>query len=541
MGLGKTLISKIGEAAKALPWWGKIALGTAIVGGVTTYNALKPFESGKPFSPPPSAIEVFDETFQVDMYDDAGKLRQNSPRIRVYKDEPTDTVYLSARTRDFNRQSWKGNTPYFTNHACIHNNSTRLVVSTESGIRIENVQQQAYMVPEYKWDTHLQKETLETLAFQEGGRIILEGGVEGILKGVPIKLKQAEQIKIARKNYQSFRNIVELFAENGREHQIAESQRTLPEWNITNIPFYTPQKFTQQRPTAIEYKLEFDLSELESNEQGVVALMFGMGLGNPSDEGHVSQGTFREGYGTTFPKSFALTLKKEGKAQAISKNSLEWYLLNQNELEPFRVLTKKELEGRESYFIGSDNMRRLTEDELNRIEIPIQFKLDEMIIARYESRSPLVSPIEFQIMAMKLKKDGKEWEEGKRQAMFFYRIRPNHLCITPSNSDYFVTLCLPWESLCLSDSDLEDFPKNIEAKNLEIPERVKDAFRMQRELSKAIVNYVERVQGDGEIVFRNREVLEDWEVLRETPDFLSEDPNTRLKALEEIKKIRRIH
>ena len=256
-----------------------IVAGIALVGTALFYSMNKKEEIGENFEKPSASAELFSENYAVLMKDDFGKSMYEEILIKVELDKKEKTLYFGNYTGDYNRKDWSGNEkeliPANKKHTNINPVFSKIFILHPKEIRISDLEQRAFLIPQYGWAINL-----EPFEEHKDAQMMIEGGekvFDGVLSEIPIPFfKKFIEDGIESANIREKRNYKEMF------------QKIREGYTATIIPSYITAKFFGSIQTAREYKISFETDiGKEKFEDGPIpiSLWAKIALGDPSRSG----------------------------------------------------------------------------------------------------------------------------------------------------------------------------------------------------------------------------------------------------------------
>jgi len=254
-----------------------IIAGAILISGAIFYSINKKEEIGENFEKPSDAVEVFKSNRAVLMRDDFGKSIYEEIFIKAELDKKEKTLYFGNYTGNFDRKDWSGDEkerlPTNKKHSSINPVFSKIFILHPKSIKISDLEQRAFLVPQYGWSTDLKpfEEHKEAQMMIEGGEKI----IEGVLSKIPIPFFREfieEGIKSA--STREMRSYEEMF------------KKIKKGYNATIVPSYMPSKLFGSIQTAREYKISFeeDSGDFESGLV-LISLWAKIALGDPSRGG----------------------------------------------------------------------------------------------------------------------------------------------------------------------------------------------------------------------------------------------------------------
>ena len=165
-----------------------IVAGIALVGTALFYSMNKKEEIGENFEKPSASAELFSENYAVLMKDDFGKSMYEEILIKVELDKKEKTLYFGNYTGDYNRKDWSGNEkeliPANKKHTNINPVFSKIFILHPKEIRISDLEQRAFLIPQYGWAINL-----EPFEEHKDAQMMIEGGekvFDGVLSEIPI-------------------------------------------------------------------------------------------------------------------------------------------------------------------------------------------------------------------------------------------------------------------------------------------------------------------------------------------------------------------
>lgn len=276
--------SQVGKGISSLKLVGLVT-GLVLVASAVIYTVTKKSNLGKEFERPKSAEEILNKNYEVHLKDYEGKTYIKNLKITAELDKKTNTLYFENYTQDYNRQNWQGTEEeYLTipdRHTEINPFSKTFILHPKQ-IKISEIEQQAYLVPQYKWDQDLKpyEKHKEAQLMVEGGEKILDWAT----RKIPIPFFKEFYEKFIensyKKNQEYYRNLFE--------------EKIIQGYTATIIPSFIKRKLIGSTITAREYKIHFDLSNLEKNKEVKIYLYTMIVLGDASID---IPGSFPHKYG----------------------------------------------------------------------------------------------------------------------------------------------------------------------------------------------------------------------------------------------------
>ncbi len=214
--------------------------------------------------------QFFDKTYPVEMTYEYGEKVREDIKVQASLDAEANTILLSVYTQDYNRRNWIGNEkialPVPKRHTSINHNFSRIFVLGPQRVKIDELEQRVYTVPQYRWS-----QKLEPYEESETAQLMVETGetlVDKFFSAIPLLDKVYEKfVKDAKEK------------EEERYDQIFE--KIEKDYVRKRVPSYIPRDLLGETETAREYTIKFDTGTLQ--EEIPVYLWLRIALGDPSD------------------------------------------------------------------------------------------------------------------------------------------------------------------------------------------------------------------------------------------------------------------
>ncbi len=273
----------------------------------------------------PDKETVFNQTYPIQMtYDYGDKITENL-KIKASLDEETNTFYLGIYTQDYNRKNWAGDEKISITipqrHTSINQSNSRIFILHP--VKISELEQKAYIVPQYKWVSELEPyETRETSQLM----------VETLEK---TRSKIFSKIPFLNKLYDKF---VKHTEEKESEYYNKIFDKINPDYTRSKISPYIPKNPIGYTETAREYTIKFDIGDTQDEIPMFVWLK--IALGDPSQS---SYGSFPNRYGELENILIKFNLNENN----VKREELYSYFFHESELRYLNI-AKKNIEGTKS-------------------------------------------------------------------------------------------------------------------------------------------------------------------------------------------------
>ncbi len=279
--------------------------------GEGTYNMLKKGNiiGEKKFQNSASSKRLINKLYETPLTDQFGNKIFEEVKINAELDEKNNTLYLGNYTQNWNNQRWKKEAVAQKRFTKL-NERTKTFILHPKKVKITNIDEQAYLVPQHGWDTNLKpyEEHKEAQQMIEGGEKIVDWAVSTI----PIPY---------------FKKLFTDFIKNATEKEKTYYEELFTKikqgYAATIIPSYIPNKIIGSTKTAMEYKITFDTQNL--NKDVPIFLWEKIVLGEP---GYAPSGSFPNRYGELEDVLIKFELKKNKidspkQEKEISKKTIE--------------------------------------------------------------------------------------------------------------------------------------------------------------------------------------------------------------------------
>ncbi len=271
--------------------------------------------------------------YSIEMISEHGEKTQEEVEIRSR--EYIDGLFFSFLTENYEIQylsEEEQEIPLPARYTNIHHGFTRVFVLHPPEVKISNIEQRAYIVPQHEM------EGLKPLEESPKAQLILEAG-ETLLHWALVKTG----IPFANELFDEF---VEYSMEKEEKHYEEIFKKINEEYTVTRIPSFPIDRFTAPIETAREYDIFFDMSDAPKGEVPM-SVWIKLALGDPSMAAH---GSFPNRYGEleNIIINFSLMGEKEiaedttGMMQ--EPGTLEDYFLQGKELDGVILASKKYFE-----------------------------------------------------------------------------------------------------------------------------------------------------------------------------------------------------
>lgn len=260
---------------------------------------------------------VSNETYSITMKDDYKNETEEKTRIQVSLDSDTDTLYFGVYTQDYNRQDWRGDEKEFlptpNKHTWINHSNSMIFAFGPSRVKISDIEQSAYLVPRYEWETGLQpyeKDQRTQLLFET-----MSKAIDKVISKVPFLNKIYDKyIKDAQQKQEDYYDA--LFANIN------------PDYVRKRIPSYIPKTLLLQSETAREYAIQFDIGNTTDEIPMYLWLKIAEG-----ESSRASYGSPPNRYGVLENVLVKFTLNQN----KITRDALYFYFLHGDELNSINV------------------------------------------------------------------------------------------------------------------------------------------------------------------------------------------------------------
>jgi hypothetical protein len=217
---------------------------------------------------------VSNQIYPITMVSESGYKTQEKTRIQVSIDSDIDTLYLGIYTQDYNRRDWTGDEKElltlpnrFTN---LNHDHLRFFIFGPSRAKISDIEQSAYLVPRYQWETELQP-------YEKDQRTQLL--METVSKAID---KIISKIPFLNKSYDKYIKDAEQKEEDYYDALFADIN---PDYVRKRIPSYIPKTLIGQTETAREYAIQFDIGNTKDEIPMYVWLKLAEGKNQKADHG----------------------------------------------------------------------------------------------------------------------------------------------------------------------------------------------------------------------------------------------------------------
>ncbi len=267
-------IEKLSNLADKVGGLKAAVIGATLIAGVTTYTVIKKNEFSEQFNRPSSAITIETKTQEIAMIDDSGKKSLEEVAITVDLDREKNILYIGNYTQDYKREDWEGSTrekmPLHKRHTRLNSEATRIFVLHPKEISFTS-EQTAFLIPTYQW------ESLKPFEEHEGAQKIM-GGAEKIMENTIFKIPFTEEI---------LEKLIEYSDKNREEYRRELNKKTGKDYMLTRISPHIPEKLIGNTETAREYKVFFDVSNIQKKEVPIY-LIANVYLGDPTESANNS-------------------------------------------------------------------------------------------------------------------------------------------------------------------------------------------------------------------------------------------------------------
>lgn len=220
--------------------------------------------------------------YDVPMTNDFGEKSLEKLTIKAELDKKNNIFYFGNYTQDYNTTNFTGTgkekLPIHARHTKLNSEWSEICIIHPKEVKIQDVKQQAYMVPPYKW------ENLKPLGEHEEAQKIIEGS-EKILDWAMSKIPFSKKV-------------LNKLLEHSEKNKVKYYQELLDKTNknyiITRIPTHIPSKVYVFTESAREYKINFDVGKFEKGLSIPIYLWAKIVLGDPSQAPY---GSFSNKYG----------------------------------------------------------------------------------------------------------------------------------------------------------------------------------------------------------------------------------------------------
>ncbi len=472
----------------------KSGLVTAITGAITGvvllgagiyYSVIKQDNLGGRFERPPQAMEIFDENYNVPLMDEFGEEISEKLTLTAELDEEKNILYFGNYTQDYDKEDWSGTEkeliPINERHTNINYVYSKTFILHPPEVKISQQEQRAFLVPQYAWDLNLKpyEEHQEAQMMIEGGEKIIDWA----LGKIPIPF---------------FKEFIEEGFENATEKEeeyYEEMFNRLKEgYTITIIPSQIPNKILGYTETAREYKIYFDMSEVEGEVP--IYLWTKIALGDPSIS---TDNEFPNKYGELENIVIGFSLKRgegireEGEEEREIKNlGLEDYFLQGKELEGIELAPD---------FEGEENPWILTPKKMGeaRANAPYLKTMKNLGGALYLIPSKEEEPSEITFMVTQFDTKINGWEflskmqgEGSWDEINIALIKDDTFCFisyepeTLEQESAFVDCLINYQNRIkwdeISSKNLDEIYRELNSPNLENITSFFNALEFQKEI-----------------------------------------------------------
>ncbi len=254
---------------------------------------------------------ILNETLPIEMVSDFRDRTEEKVQLKVSVDEDNDTLKVGIYTQDYKRKVWTGekkDLPLYNRHTQINNTFSRFFVLRPSRAKISDLEQKAFLVPNYQW-----KSDLLPYEKREITQFLIEAtdkGVSSIISEIPFLGKAFDKfIKDAQsKEEDYYKDTLEKIEED---------------YTSTKVLPYIPRQIIGQTETAREYIIHFDVGSLQGEIPMYVLLKIALG-----DSSIANHNAFPNRYGE-LEKIVKFSLNKDN----VQRDELEKYFLHEEELK----------------------------------------------------------------------------------------------------------------------------------------------------------------------------------------------------------------
>jgi hypothetical protein len=336
---------------------------------------------------------IFNKTYPITLLDESGKEIEKEVKIRASLDADTNILYLSVHPQDYSRKNWIGTEeqykPVTRRHLNINHTFSRVFVLRPSRVKISEIQQKVFVVPQYKWVSDL-----EPYEKKESAQLLTET-TDTLLD------KVISEIPFLGKIYEKF---IKDAKEKEEEYYDKIFEKINEEYVRTQIPMYIPKKFVGCTETAREYTIQFDTGNTEDEIPMFVWMSIAFG-----DSSYADSGSFPNKYGKleNILINFILNENK------IKREELYDYFFHKDELRYLNVASKNiEGTGSNPAIITIKNMEQEEREEYEADRV-IRIGAAEYVIKGKEEEGDL----SFGIVQFETQSDREEFIKRKRSEL----------------------------------------------------------------------------------------------------------------------------
>lgn len=260
--------SQIGKRISSLKIGGLVT-GLVLVASAVIYTVLKKPDYSGEFARHSSTTKISNESFTVALTNDFGEKSYEKLLVKADFDKGNNILYFGNYTEDYDRKNWKGTKkdklPIPYRHTKLNSEWSEVYIIYPKKVEISDLEQKAFLVPQYKWDN------LKPFERHREAQLLHEGSskiIDWTLDKVPFSEKILKRIIAhGEKNKQKYeRELLDKINKN---------------YVIKRIPPHVPSKLAGFTETARDYKIVFNTDDLEqSAEAYLVANVY---LGDPSE------------------------------------------------------------------------------------------------------------------------------------------------------------------------------------------------------------------------------------------------------------------
>jgi hypothetical protein len=312
---------------------------------------------------------IFNQVYSVPMTDEYGKKSEENLRVKALLDADANTLSLLTYTQDYNRKNWIGTDkqklPIPQRHTNINHGNSRIFVLRPSRVKVSEISQKAFLVPQYTWDSELEPyEEKESAQFSIE---IADYLMDRVISKIPFLRK-------------AFEKFIKNAKEEEEEYYEAIFEKINEEYIATRIPPYIPKNLMGYTETAREYILKFNTGNTQ--DEIPMFLWLKIALGDPSIAAH---GSFPNKYGHLEDILIKFNLNEN----KVKREELYEYFFHKNELEYLDVANKN-VEGTSSNpaIMTVKNMESQSERERYESDKVIRIGIGEYIVKVKEDRRP---------------------------------------------------------------------------------------------------------------------------------------------------------